>query len=101
MPRRGWWFPANSTRASQHVVPHHVGNTIADAMRRAGINDGTAHRARHWFGSNLVASGADLRTTQTLLRHSNLASTAIYVDVDDDRRVDAIDRLDPFRDPPR
>jgi integrase len=96
MPRRGWWFPANSTRPGQHIMPRHVGNTIGDAMRRAGIVDGTAHRIRHWYGSNLVASGADLRTTQTLLRHSNLASTAIYVDVTDDRRAEAIDRLDPL-----
>jgi len=96
MPQRGWWFPANSTRPGQHINSRAAGDAIADAMRRAGVNGGTAHRLRHWYGTNLVASGAYLRTAQTLLRHSNLASTAIYTEVTDDRRVEAIDRLDPF-----
>jgi site-specific recombinase XerD len=39
---------------------------------------------------------ADLRTAQTLLRHANLQTTAIYVQVADGKRVEAIDRLDPF-----
>jgi integrase/recombinase XerD len=48
---------------------------------------------RHWFGSTLVGDGADLRTAQTLLRHANLNTTAIYVQVSDPKRVEAIDRL--------
>jgi integrase/recombinase XerD len=67
------------------------------AMERAGILGGTAHRLRHWHGSKLVANGADLRTVQTLMRHANLNTTAIYVQVSDPKRVEAIDRLDPFR----
>jgi site-specific recombinase XerD len=57
---------------------------------------GTPHSLRHWYGTNLVATGADLRTAQTLLRHANLQTTAIYVQVADEKRVEAIDRLDPF-----
>jgi hypothetical protein len=38
----------------------------------------------------------DLRTAQTLLRSANLQTTAIYVQVADGKRVEAIDRLDPF-----
>jgi site-specific recombinase XerD len=38
----------------------------------------------------------DLRTAQTLLRHQNLNTTAIYVQVSDPKRVEAIERLDPF-----
>ncbi|WP_267307042.1 tyrosine-type recombinase/integrase [Mycobacterium barrassiae] len=96
MPARGWWFPANSTRPGEHIGSRHVVNTVSDACKRADIPGGTCHRLRHWYGTNLVASGADLRTAQTLLRHENLASTAIYTEVSDERRVDAIDRLDPF-----
>jgi integrase/recombinase XerD len=61
-------------------------------MRRGGV-PGTPHSLRHWFGTNLVGSGADLLTAQKLLRHSNLQTTAIYVQVADGKRVDAIDRL--------
>ncbi len=92
MPRRGWWFPANVTRAGQHLHPKSVSDIIGNAMSRAGI-PGTPHSLRHWYGTNLVASGADLRTAQTLLRHANLQTTAIYVQVADGKRVEAIDRL--------
>ncbi|TDH51582.1 recombinase XerD [Mycobacterium eburneum] len=98
MPARGWWFPANSTRPGQHIRSNCVVMTISDACKRAGIAAGTAHRLRHWYGTHLVAAGADLRTVQTLLRHENLTSTAIYTQVTDERRIEAINRLDPFGD---
>jgi Phage integrase family len=63
---RGWWFPANSTRPGDHVHAKSVSDIIGNAMRRAGI-PGTPHSLRHWYGTNLVAAGADLRTAQTLL----------------------------------
>jgi hypothetical protein len=37
------------------------------------------------------------RLAQTLLRHSNLSMSAAYVGVVDERRVEAIDRLDPLQ----
>jgi integrase/recombinase XerD len=96
MPRRGWWFSGNSRRPGQPIARRSVSEVIQMAMARAGIPGGTAHRLRHWYGSKLVAEGADLRTAQTLLRHANLNTTAIYVQVVDEKRVEAIDRLDPF-----
>lgn len=92
MPRRGWWFPANSRRHGEHLHSKSVSDIIGNAMRRGGV-PGTPHSLRHWYGSNLVAAGADLRTAQTLLRHANLQTTAIYAQVADSRRVEAIDRL--------
>jgi hypothetical protein len=92
MPIRGWWFPANARRPGQHLHSKSVSDIIGNAMRRAGI-PGTPHSLRHWYGTNLVSSGADLRTAQTLLRHANLQTTAVYVQVADGKRVEAIDRL--------
>jgi integrase/recombinase XerD len=96
MPSRGWWFPANARRAGEHLHSKSVSDIIGDAMRRAGI-PGTPHALRHWYGTNLVATGADLRTAQTLLRHANLQTTAVYLQVSDPQRSEAIDRLDPFK----
>jgi integrase len=93
MPTRGWWFPGNSRRPGLPVRSRAVGDIIGQAMLRAGIPGGTAHRLRHWYGTKLVADGADLRTAQTLLRHANLNTTAIYTQVVDGKRVEAIDRL--------
>jgi integrase/recombinase XerD len=107
MPRRGWWFPANITRCGEHVHRRAVTDIIGQAMDRAGIPGGTAHRLRHWYGTKLVTDGADLRTVQKTststgsgdpfgsLRHANLNTTAIYIQVCDPKRGEAIDRLDP------
>lgn len=35
-------------------------------------------------------------TTQTLMRHAQLNTTAIYVQVSNPKHAEAIDRLDPF-----
>jgi integrase len=94
MPRRGYWFPSDVSPA-QPMQSRSVGNTIKSVMVRAGI-DGSAHQLRHWYGSALVGDGADLRTAQTLLRHTCLSTTAGYVQVKDHKRVEAIDRLDPL-----
>jgi integrase/recombinase XerD len=93
MPRRGWWFPGNSHWPGQPIRSRGVADIIGQAMDRAGTPGGTVHRLRHWYGTELVADGADLRTAQTLLRHANLNTTAIYTQVVDSKRVEAIDRL--------
>jgi integrase len=95
MPTRGWWFPANARRPGDHVHAKSVSDIIGQAMLRAEI-PGTPHGLRHWYGTNLVATGADLRTAQTLLRHANLQTTAIYIAVADQKRSEAVDKLNPY-----
>jgi integrase/recombinase XerD len=96
MPLRGWWFPANNRRPGDHLHGKSVSDIIGQAMRRAGAR-GTPHSLRHWTGTTLLDDGADLRTVQELLRHKSVATTQIYTKVSDQRRISAIDRLDPFR----
>lgn len=52
-----------------------------------------AHCLRHFYGTELVAAGADLRVAQELMRHSMLSTTAIYVGVADTRKRAAIELL--------
>lgn len=91
MPRRGWWFPGRLDRTGP-IKAASVSCAISLAMSRAGVPS-SAHGLRHWFGTNLVRSGTDLRTAQTLLRHASLATTAIYVEVADENRRAAVLRL--------
>lgn len=93
MPRTGFWFPGNDRG---HQRRESVGQTIKDVMVRAGVL-GSAHWIRHWFGSELLANGADLRVVQELMRHASVASTQIYTSVTDQRRAAGIDSLDPTR----
>jgi site-specific recombinase XerD len=96
MPARGWWFPGNARRAGEHVHSKSVSAIIGNAMRRVHVH-GTPHSLRHWFGTTLLDDGADLRTVQELLRHRSLATTQGYTRVCDERRDEAIGRLNPFR----
>jgi hypothetical protein len=54
------------------------------------------------LGRHRTDAGAGLaHHAQTLLRHANLQTTAIYIQVADGKRVEAIDRLAPFASRPR
>lgn len=90
-PRVGWWFPSPRA-ASGHVHAKQVTNKTTALFGSLGI-EGSSHRARHTFGTNLLRGGANIRVVQELMRHASLATTQGYLDVDDDERRAAIDGL--------
>lgn len=92
-PRRGHWFPAYGTQTdAPHIGAKAVSRAIRDAMRRAGF-EGKPHQLRHYYATELLDQGVDVRIVKDLMRHESLATTEIYTKVSLKRMREGIDRL--------
>lgn len=66
----------------KRLTPRSVQRMVKNMALKAGITKKVSpHTMRHSFATNLLTNGADMRSVQELLGHSNIATTQIYTHV--------------------
>jgi site-specific recombinase XerD len=85
-----WLFPGNRWHTGDTpITTKVVWDACKEAAQRAGLQKEVhPHTLRHCFATHLLEAGADLRTIQTLLGHSDLEETTLYLHLSQ-RRLNA------------
>jgi integrase/recombinase XerD len=83
--KQPYLFP--SSRNKGHITRQGFAGLLKNIAVQAGVDSEKVHphSLRHSFATHLLQKGVDLRTIQTLLGHSQIATTQIYTHISNDR----------------
>lgn len=78
----------------RRLTPRSIQRLVKRYALLAGITKHVSpHTMRHSFATDLLMNGADLRSVQSLLGHSNISTTQVYTHVTDQHLKEVHDRF--------
>ena len=91
-------YSRNNTTSNKgdyrRLTPRSIQRIINKYARLAGITKHVSpHTMRHSFATDLLMNGADLRSVQAMLGHSNISTTQVYTHVTDEHLRDIYEKF--------
>jgi len=96
--RAGYGRPASPNlflNRGKPITRQFAWSMIKRYANKAGVKDISPHTLRHSFATHLLQHGADSRSVQALLGHSNISTTQIYTHITDRHLRNSYDKHHP------
>lgn len=96
------FFIAHGYGTPEYVFTTKTGEVISHSnfrrsyqrmLARAGVPYRKFHAVRHTFATEAIRSGVDVKDLQLLMGHSDISTTYIYVQSDNESRKNAIEKI--------
>jgi integrase/recombinase XerD len=77
--------PLFQTQRQSHFTPNVLQKWFGAMYEKAGIVGASSHSGRRTFITRLIEQGVDIKAVSRLAGHSNISTTAIYVEDNPER----------------